>query len=366
MVRTLIAGVCACVLAVTASAVGADDVPAELLMDAVGGKAERARMEITGSEAMAPFTAAIARRLAERWHIPAPQELPAGTHAGFAKFCEGIGGEYPDIVAATRRMRQAELDTCIDKGIVDIIEIPVGFSAVAFVQRKSDPTVKLTPRTLYQALAAEVPVGQDLVANPYKRWKDIDKKLPDAEIRVLLPGAATGTRSFFDDMFMQGGCRKFSVIRLTFDDRDRVRLCVTTRTDGRAVEMPVGYDDQLPRKLLESPPGTVGILPYFVALGLADTLQMLPVNDIMPSPRTIADDSYEGVHVLYYYVKRAHMRDHQGNGVVRGLRQFIVEATSEEARGPGGYLEALGIVPSPADRRAAERRSALRLERFER
>ena len=354
------------VLAVAAPAAGADDVPAELLQDVPGGRIERPRIVVTGSETMTPFTEAIAQRLADRWKVSAPEERPSGTHAGFVKFCEGVGAEYPDIVAATRRMRQAELDACVERGVVDIIEVPIGYSAVAFVQRKGDVPIRLSPKAIYQALAAEAPQGQDLAANPFQRWKQIDKKLPDDEIRVLLPGSATGTRNFFDDMFMQGGCRKFSVIRLTFDDRDRVRLCVTTRADGRMVEMTAGYDDLLPRALLDSPPGTIGILPYFVALARADTLQILPVNDVMPSARTIADDSYEGVHVLYYYVKRAHMLNHEGHGVVHNLRRFIVEATSEEARASGGYLEALGLVPIPADERLKERRSALRLERFER
>ena len=72
------------------------------------------------------------------------------------------------------------------------------------------------------------------------------------------------------------------------------------------------------------------------------------------------------VQILYYYIKRAHMRSHEGNGVVRGLRQFIVEVTSEEARGSTGYLQAAGLVPLPPTERAEQRRSALRLERFTR
>ena len=344
----------------------AEDIPAELLQDVKGGVVARSQVMITGSETMGAFTARIFESLAASWQIPPPDVRPAGTHAGFLKFCEGIGAEFPDIVAATRRMRQSELDICIDKKIVDIIEIPIGFSAVAFVQRRDDQTLNLTPKILYQAIAADVPVGQDMLANPFQTWRQIDKKLPATDINVILPNAAAGTRNFFDDMFMQGGCRKYSVIKNIFDDTERVRMCTTVRKDGRVIELSVTYDDQLPKKLMESPAGTLGMLPYFVALKHLDTLKILPINDIMPSAKTIVDDSYEGVHTLYYYVKRAHMRDHQGHGVVRGLRQFILEVTSEAARGPGGYLEAMGVVPLAADDRASERRSALRLERFTR
>ena len=356
----------AALLLLVASGARADDVPSELLHVAPGGKVERARMVVTGSESMTPFTKAIAARLGQRWQLPEPELQPVGTLAGFSSFCAGIGGEYPDIVAATRRIRQSEFDHCFDNGIVDIIEVPIGFSAVAFVGRRTDAPVALTTKAIYQAVAAVVPQGQDLIANPYKTWRQIDKSLPADEIRLLVPGVSTGTHNFFDDVFLQGGCRKFSVIKVVFDAGERVRLCVAPRADGRVVDLGVFYEDALPKAMMDSPPGTVGLLPYFVALAHQDTLRILPVNGVLPAPETIADDSYDGVQTLYYYVKRAHMRSHEGNGVVRGLRQFIVEATSEEARGAAGYLQAAGLVPLPSDLRAEQRRSALRLERFSR
>ncbi|MEI7610485.1 MAG: substrate-binding domain-containing protein [Rhodospirillaceae bacterium] len=366
MLKAVIGGLALFLFLTVASARAEEIIPPELLSIAPGGKVARERMVITGSESMTPFTTAIAARLAERWRLPAPEVQPVGTLAGFQRFCAGIGADYPDIVAATRRIRQSEFDRCLDAGIADLIEVPIGFSALAFVGRLVDAPVALTPRVLYQASAAEVPQGQDLVANPHQRWRDIDKSLPADEIRLLIPGRATGTHSFFDDVFLQGGCRKFPVIKLIFDERDRVRLCITPRADGRVVDLGVFYEDALPKALAESPPGTIGMLPYFTALAHQDTLRILSVNGVLPSPRTIADDSYEGVQTLYYYVKRAHMRSHEGNGVVRGLRQFIVEATSEEARSGRGYLQAAGLIPLPADVRAEERRSALRLERFTR
>lgn len=364
VVLTLAAGGAAPALADRPALAG--DIPAELLHDAPGGAVARPRMLVVGSETMTPFTRAIAGHMSAHWAIPQPEEVAAGTHAGFVKFCAGAGGEFPDIVAATRRMRQTEFDQCIANGIADIIEVPIGFSAVAFVQRRGDPPVRLTPKILYQALAAEVPQGHDLVANPYQRWRDIDRKLPDLDIRVLLPGAAVGTRNFFDDVFLQGGCRKFPIIKLTFYDTERVKLCTTLRGDGRMVTLGARYDEELPQRLIDGAPGAIGILPWFVATAHQDKLQLLPVNDVLPSPETIASDDYEGVNTLYYYIKRAHMRNHAGDGVVRGLRQFIIEATSEEARGSGGYLEGLGLTPIPAEQRARERRSALRLERFTR
>ncbi|CAK0756172.1 phosphate transport system substrate-binding protein [Azospirillaceae bacterium] len=342
------------------------DVPADLLTEGPLDQIARPRMQIVGSEAMEHFTAAIALKLAAQWQITPPETHLIGTHEGFKSFCSGIGAEFPDIVAASRRMRQSELDSCIDHSIVDIIEVPIGYSALAFVMRRGDTPLDASPKTIYSAIVAEVAQGEELLVNSFQRWRQIDRKLPDTEIRLLVPDRKSGLRNFFDDVFMQGGCRKFSVIKLTHDAKERTKLCTTKRTDGRIVEISGEYDEILPGMLKNSPPGTVGVLPYFIVQQHSDTLQILPVLGILPSRETIRSDEYEGTHALYYYVKRAHMRNAQGVGVVRGLRHLIIEATSEAARAPGGYLEKLGLVPTPDAERLEQRRTALRLERFKR
>ncbi len=365
MMKAFLAG--AAFLFLSSAAVAwAEDIPEQFLYVTAGGLVDREQIIIAGSETMTPLTRAITSRWVARWKHREPEIQLVGTLAGFSRFCAGVGKEFPDIVAATRRIRQGEFDRCLENGVADIIEISAGYSAVAFVGRRDDQPISLTPKIIYQAIAAEVPQGQDLVANANLRWQQIDRSLPATEIRLLMPGVTTGTHSFIDDVFLQGGCRKFPVIKVTFDKVDRVRLCITPRTDGRVVDLGVFYEDVLPAKMAEGPPGVIGILPYFKALAHQNTLRILPVNGVLPSPETIANDTYEGVQTLYYYFKRAHMRSHEGHGVVSGLRQFILEATSEEARGPSGYLQAVGLIPLPTAQRAEDRRSALRLERFTR
>jgi phosphate transport system substrate-binding protein len=343
-----------------------DDVPPELLAESRNNQAARPRMMVVGSEAMSPFIAAIATRLTAQWQVPEPDTKLAGTHAGFVEFCGGIGGEYPDVVAASRRMRQVEFNECIKHGIADVIEVPIGYSALVFVIKRGDPAFDVTPKIIYTALAAEVPRGDELLVNVNQRWRQLDRKLPDTEIRMLMPDRTSGLRNFFDDVFMQGGCRKFSIIKLTFDAGDRVKLCTTKRTDGKITEIPGQYDEILPKKMLEMPSGTIGILPHYTAIQHPDKLQILSVEGVFPSPETIRHDDYEGAHALYFYFKRAHMRNAAGVGVVRGLRQFIVEASGEAARAPGGYLERLGLVALPEEDRQEQRRAALRLERLNR
>ena len=47
----------------------------------------------------------------------------------------------------------------------------------------------------------------------------------------------------------------------------------------------------------------------------------------------------------FFYVKNNHV------GVIPGIADYVIEFTSEEAFGPGGYLEPIGLIPLPEDDR---------------
>ena len=70
---------------------------------------------------------------------------------------------------------------------------------------------------------------------------------------------------------------------------------------------------------------------------------------------------------MRFYVKRSNMSPQLGgNGEAPGLYAFIQEIMSEEALGPGGYLEKLGLVIADPEDREASRAAALRLDRYTR
>jgi phosphate transport system substrate-binding protein len=62
---------------------------------------------------------------------------------------------------------------------------------------------------------------------------------------------------------------------------------------------------------------------------------------------------------LYFYVKKAHV------GVIPGIREYLIEFTSDSASGEFGYLSDKGLIPLPADERAdvvAQTRSLTELQ----
>ena len=60
---------------------------------------------------------------------------------------------------------------------------------------------------MYLALAAEVPKDGELVANPYKTWKEVNPSLPDWQIAAYIPGEKHGTREVFEEKVLHAGCK---------------------------------------------------------------------------------------------------------------------------------------------------------------
>jgi len=79
--------------------------------------------------------------------------------AGFELFCAGTGGNHPDVVGASRRMRAGEMQECRAHGVANVTELQIGSDGLAFVQSPSGPAIRLSRRDIYEALAA-TPYGR--------------------------------------------------------------------------------------------------------------------------------------------------------------------------------------------------------------
>jgi phosphate transport system substrate-binding protein len=325
--------------------------------------AERKQLMIVGSTTMDGITAAVMKRIAETYVLPQPITRLDGTRAGIKAFCAGVGPEYPDIVASADRMSRAEFETCLDNNVLDVIEVDVGDSAVVVVTKKGGQVFNLTPRMVYYALAEEIPEKGEFKTNGKKTWKDTEKDAPDLPIKVIVPEKGFGTRRYFDDNFMQGGCRHVKEIDAIFAATDRVPLCITPRDDGRLTAI---VEDQIVDALMKAPPGTLAVVAWTTYVENRDKLEALPVNGVLPTHANIDDYEYTMSSTLRYYFKRTHMRQKfGGRGVVEGIWEFMTEIVKDEASGEGGYLEKLGMVPLASEDRQTQKKIVRRLTRFE-
>jgi len=323
-------------------------------------------MSITGSTFLAPFIQSVIKNLVDRRVIAQPKTSFGGTGRGVAQFCESAGPSAPDVVAMSRRIRSVELEVCKENRVDEVIEIQLGLSALVIVARKDDADFNLSLAELYKAVAAELPHDTEFVPNRFTAWNNINNGLPALPIRVLVPAAGLGSRGFFEDRFLQAACRTIFEIRTIFSAVERVEQCIGLRRDGRVGEIAIPYDKNLRDAMAAAPKGTVAVAPLNMAKEMLDVIKVLPFDGVPPTQESIATREYAFVRPLYVYVKKANVKDYQGHGPVRGLREFITELTRERTVGPSGYLVKEGLEPLTTQRREAVRKAALNLEPVQR
>jgi phosphate transport system substrate-binding protein len=304
----------------------------------------REQIRIVGSSTVFPYTQAVAEQYAASTGNAAPVVESTGTGGGFQIFCGGVGPDHPDITGASRAIKKSEFDLCVQNGVDSVTEVLIGYDGLSIAHSQQGPEISLTKAQIFQALAAEVEVDGQVVANPYKNWNEIDASLPAALITVFGPPPTSGTRDAFVELVMLVGCAEFPAIE-ALDDTRKEEVCERMRQDGPFIE--AGENDNLIVQRLNSDPNALGIFGYSFLFENSDTLKAVAVDGVAPNAETIADGSYAVSRPLYVYVKNAH------RGVIPGLEEFVAEYVSDAAFGPEGYLPERGLIVLPNDERAA-------------
>jgi phosphate transport system substrate-binding protein len=312
-------------------------VSAAVLAVAVQASTAVARDQITvvGSSTVYPFSTIVAERFGNRGKFKTPVIESTGTGGGMKLFCQGVGGNTPDISNASRAMKASEWDNCQQNGVKDIIEIAFGNDGIAFANDKQGPKLNLTRKQLWLALAEKGPKPE--------KWNEIDVSLPNAKISVLVPPPTSGTRDAWNSLVMAKGCPA----EVMEKDKD---ACEMLREDGAAIE--AGENDALIVQKLEADPSAFGIFGYSYLENNSDRIQAAAIEGVEIDIDTIQDYSYPVSRPLFFYVKKAHI------GVVPGLQEYLDEFTAEDAIGNEGYLLDAGLVPLSEVKRTQMRKDA--------
>jgi phosphate transport system substrate-binding protein len=311
-------------------------------------QAARDHIVIVGSSTVYPFATVVAERFGKGTQFKTPKVESTGSGGGLKLFCAGVGVDHPDITNASRKIKSSEIEKCASNGISEIVEVKIGYDGIAIANSRKAPLMQLTLRDVYLALAKDVPdpanPGQ-LIANPYKTWKDVNEALPADEIEVLGPPPTSGTRDAFVELGMEGGCKTFDWIRdMKKQDKNQYKsMCHTIREDGAYVE--AGENDNLIVQKLDANPKALGIFGFSFLDQNSDKVQGSVIGGVAPEFDSIADGSYPISRSLYFYVKKAHV------GSIPGIKEYLAEFTSEKAWGPDGYLSDKGLIPMPDDER---------------
>lgn len=318
-----------------------------LVAAVTGAQAQtRDQIRIVGSSTVFPYTQAVAEQFAAATGGAAPVVESTGTGGGMQIFCGGVGVDHPDITGASRAMKKSEFELCATNGVDSVTEVLIGYDGLSIAHSQQGPELNLTKAQIFQALASEVEVNGEIVANPYKNWNEIDPSLPAAPITVFGPPPTSGTRDAFVELVMHAGCDAFPAIKALEKDA-KAEVCERMRQDGPFIE--AGENDNLIVQRLEADPNALGIFGYSFLYENTDKLVGVAIDGVEPTTETIADGSYAVSRPLFIYMKNAH------RGVIPGLEEFVTEYVSEEAFGEGGYLSERGLIPLAADKREAVR-----------
>ncbi len=297
---------------------------------------------IVGSTTVQPFSEEVAKHIAKSAKLKPPLMESNGTNGGFTLFCEGTGMDFPDIVNASRPIKQSEYATCQNNGAGELLEVKIGYDGIVIASNKKAPAMDLTRKELYLALSKQVPdpackqACDTLVANPYKTWKQINPALPDMKIDVVGPPVSSGTMEVFAEAVTEAGCDTYPALaaKRAKNLKEYNRICHNLREDGV-------YTEETSENIasqLETRQDAIGIINFNRLKENASRLKAAKLDGVAPSYESIAAQTYPISRPLFFYAKKAHVDR------VPGFKAYLAEFSSEKTVGLKGYLLAKGLI----------------------
>jgi phosphate transport system substrate-binding protein len=238
--------------------------------------------------------------------------------------------ELPD------RITPAQLRNCD----FNLTELKVGHQAIVTARSRLYGPMSLSTRALFLALARQVPVPTDptlLMDNPYTTWNQIDNTLPDDPIRFLGPDIG-GVQGKLAAALLLTGCNTYPWIAdLRSTDPARYdEICLNIRADG-AYE--AGAESSVTNaERLEREPTLLAVFTLSDFNSLQDRLAASVIDSVLPTPETVAADTYPNSRTLYLYTKQS---SYAPNSQVGMVINAYVAPLSRYANAPGDW----GFIP---------------------
>ncbi len=243
----------------------------------------RDQIQIKGSSTVLPYATIVAEAFGENFEYPTPVVEGGGSGAGRKALCEGVGENTIDIANSSSRIKQSDIDNCASNGVAEIQEVRIGYDGIVFASDINGPDFAFTPADWFKALAAEVVVDGEVVANPYKTWHDVNADLPEQEILAFIPGTKHGTREVFDIKVLEDGCKESGALEAFVaakGEDDGEKACVALRTDGVSVDIDGDYTETLAR--LDANKQAIGVFGLSFYENNTDKLRVATMNGVSP------------------------------------------------------------------------------------
>ena len=214
----------------------------------------RGNIVIDGSSTVYPITEIVA----EEFSIVNPKIrisiAESGTGGGMKKFIEG----EIDIVNASRKIKDSELEQAKNNGI-DAQELIVANDGISvIVSKDNDFVTNLTKEELSHIFRYD---------NPALYWSDVREGFPNELIKVYTPDTASGTFEFFTEV-------------------------VNGKAKVQREDAIVSEDDNILVKGISGDKYSIGYFGYSYYESNKDKINLLSIDNVIPSMQTINDESY--------------------------------------------------------------------------
>lgn len=252
----------------------------------VAGGAEKGSVNIDGSTTVYPIAQAQGEDFGKSNVGIKVAVTKSGTGSGFKKF---IAGEI-DICTASRPIEDKEDAQCKEKGI-EYVEVPIAYDGVSVIVNKDNAAVAdLTLDELKKAWGPDSTV---------KTWADIRAGLPAEKITFYGPTDNHGTYEYFTEK----ACGKKNAIRKEYQPNQEYNAIIEAVKSDKNGFAYVGYSYYIENK---------------------DSVKVVKINGIEPSPDTIANGTYTPLgRTLFYYVNKKALARPE-------VQKFLDFALSEE------------------------------------
>jgi phosphate transport system substrate-binding protein len=301
---------------------------------------ERKRVRVSDSTTVYSLALDVAAEFAQASGLPTPIVEPTGTKGAIALFCGGIGTLHPDLGLASRSMSAAERERCARNGVTRVVEMPLGYDALALVLPRGVPTFAISREELWLALAAAVPSDGTTVPNPYRTWRDVSASLPDWPIRVIGPSQRSGRYDALKSLIFDAACARSSAMRAVGDAAARRAACDKLSPDGRYVEETRMTVD-ISRRIGDSSAPVLGIVQVREIDEYAGKIVPISVDGVVPSYDSINDGNYPLSRTFRIFIKVDHL------SLVPGVWDFAMRFFADDVSGSGGAFARSGLVPIP-------------------
>jgi len=299
----------------------------------------RDHISIVGSSTVFPFASVVSEAHGKNG-FKSPLIESTGSGGGMKLFCAGLGPKHPDITNASRAIKSSEKKLCASNGVTPIERL-VGYDGIAFANSRDGKKFSLTKEEIYLAIAMKVPAGKtgqgynkdQMIDNPFTSWNQINSKLPNQKISILVPPPTSGTRDAFVELVMHKTCKSYGMPKKGANGYKQ--QCSQVREDGRAII--VGENDNLIIAKLKNDSSRFGIFGFSFLDQNMEKVQGAIINGKEANFDNIADGSYPISRPLFYYIKKEHMDS------IPGINEY--DKLFAEMAQPEGRLEDLGLIP---------------------